>query len=323
MLVRILDLDDGVARQGRLRQRASRCLPLRKWGPRLRLACAWSAFQRFEIHLARLLGGTRDRPGRMTFVGSGDFHHVSLALLRRQVCRCNLLVLDKHPDWMRRVPFLHCGTWLYHAAALPQVERIFHVGGEVDFDNHYRWLAPWDLLHSGKIQVLPASRVFRGRSWRKVPHAALRAVPDEPAGAEEIDALLDPWSDELARLPLYISLDRDVLRADQAAVNWDSGRLVSSEVLGVLRGFLARSAGLAGMDVVGDWSSVRIRGWLRRFLHWTEHPPLDVDPQEALRINEQLNLELVDTIEAARGQCAAQASQTITDTFRRRGRGLP
>jgi hypothetical protein len=307
MLVRILDLDDGVARQGRLRQRASRCLPLRAWGPRLRLACTWSAFRRFEVHLARLLGGTRDRQARMTFVGSGDFHHVSLALLRRQACRCNLLVLDNHPDWMRRVPFLHCGTWLYHAAHLPQVARIFHVGGEVDFDNHYRWLAPWDLLCSGKIQVLPASRVFRGRRWQKVPHAALRAAPGEPASNEEIEALLGPWHDDLARLPLYISLDRDVLRADQAAVNWDSGQLVSSEVLGILRAFLHRSAGLAGMDVVGDWSDVRIHGLFRRFLHWTEHPPLDVDPGEALRLNEQLNLALVSTIEAAHRQPAAQA----------------
>ena len=96
---------------------------------------------------------TPDEP-TLTFYGSGDFHHVSLALVRRRRAPFNLLVLDNHPDWMRGVPFLHCGTWLYHAARLPQVRRIFHVGGDVDFDNVYRWLAPWPLLHAGKIVTL-------------------------------------------------------------------------------------------------------------------------------------------------------------------------
>src|SRR5205823_5520334 len=133
--VRILDLDGGVARQRRLAALASRTLPLGEWGPRLRLACGWRSFRRFEEALARAAGAPGDdRPG-ITFVGSGDFHHVSLALVRRLRRPCNLLVIDNHPDWMRGLPFLHCGTWLYHAARLPHVCRVFHVGGEVDFDN--------------------------------------------------------------------------------------------------------------------------------------------------------------------------------------------
>ena len=35
----------------------------------------------------------------LTLYGSGDFHHVTLALLRRLTTPFNLLVLDKHPDW--------------------------------------------------------------------------------------------------------------------------------------------------------------------------------------------------------------------------------
>src|SRR5436305_11448995 len=153
MPVRILDLDGGLLRQRRLCRLAGRCLDLAGWGPRLRLACSWASFERFECALARLLGGTRDVGPQVTFVGSGDFHHVSLALVRRLARPCNLLVLDNHPDWMRGVPVLHCGTWLRHAARLPQVARVYHVGGEVDFDNGYRWMAPWPDLYSGKITV--------------------------------------------------------------------------------------------------------------------------------------------------------------------------
>src|SRR5262249_35799045 len=149
----------------------------------------------------------------------------SLALVKRQPRPINLLVLDNHPDWMRRVPFLHCGTWLHHAARLPRVRRVFHVGGEVDFDNSWRWLAPWSLLRSGKMVVLPAVRRFRGGAWAQVTHTPLRPHPETPVDHERLTELLAPFREELARHPLYISLDKDVLRREEVAVNWDSGKL--------------------------------------------------------------------------------------------------
>jgi hypothetical protein len=265
-------------------------------------------FRRFERELTSRIGEQDNQP-RITFVGSGDFHHLSLALLRRQPRRCNLLVLDNHPDWMRRVPVIHCGTWLAHAACLQQVHRVFHVGGEVDFDNWYRCLAPWKLLRSGRITVLPAIRMFGGKAWQTVPHRPFRESPREPASRAAIEDLVAPWRLELARLPLYVSLDRDVLRADEAVVNWDSGHLVAGEVLTVLKGFLGASAGLAGMDVVGDWSPVRVKGVLRHLLHWTEHPTLAVDPEQALAVNEDFNLKLLDAVSQAGRGNALQAAK--------------
>jgi len=83
-------------------------------------------------------------------------------------------------------------------------------------------------------------------------------------------------------------------------VNWDSGHLVTDEVLDVLGAFVGAAAGnLAGMDVVGDWSPVRVQGMLRRFFHLTEHPPLAVNPHDATRRNEALNLALLDTVARA------------------------
>src|SRR5262249_33304584 len=140
----------------------------------IRLACSFRRFRLFEKALAELFGTETDTRPALTLCGSGDFHHVGLALLRRQTRPFNLLVLDNHPDWMRGVPFLHCGTWLYHAAQLPLVRHIFHVGGDVDFDNYYRWMAPWHLLRSGKITVLPAVRRFRRGPWAQIANEPLR-----------------------------------------------------------------------------------------------------------------------------------------------------
>ncbi|MBY0229785.1 MAG: hypothetical protein K2W96_10935, partial [Gemmataceae bacterium] len=290
MEVRLLDLDGSVAGQSL----PARRFGLREWGPLLRLACGWDAFARFEIDLARRLGSTRDEPGLLSFVGSGDFHHLSLALLKRQRRPFNLLVLDNHPDWMRHVPLLHCGTWLWHAARLPLVRRVFHLGGDADFDNRYRPFAPWPLLRQGKIVVMPARRCFRG--WGEVPCEPLRAQPDEPFSLVRLERLLWPWREELAAHPLYVSLDRDVIAEPESASNWDHGPLSADEVLRVLGHCLGTAPSLAGMDVVGDWSAVQASGGLRTLLHWAEHGSKDMDAARARRLNEPFNLAVIEAV---------------------------
>jgi hypothetical protein len=304
MRTRILDLDGGVVRQTQLVRRSrAQVFPLREWGSSLRLACSHGSFARFEKRLTQLTGVRHDEEPICTFLGSGDFHHLSLALLRRLRGPFNLLVIDNHPDWMRGVPLLHCGTWLWHAAQLPGLQRIFHVGGSVDFDNAYRWLAPWPLLRSGKIVVAPACQRFQGRWWQKIDHRPLRQHPERAAERGDIEAWLTPYRDDLAAWPLYVSLDKDVLTAADAVVNWDSGHLNVPEVLALLEAFVnAANEAVAGMDIVGDWSPIRVRGLLRRFLDWSEHPSLDIDADEARKCNEALNVRLLDCLT---GQSAA------------------
>ncbi|MHB1425425.1 MAG: arginase family protein, partial [Gemmataceae bacterium] len=300
MQPRILDLDGSLVRQTLLLRRSGAAiLWLQDWGRKLRLACHHGSFTRFENQLAHRAGSPHDAQPFLNFLGSGDFHHVSLALLRRLTCPFNLLVIDNHPDWMRGVPFLHCGTWLFHAAQLPGVRRIFHVGGEVDFDNAYRWLAPWPMIRSGKVIVAPARRRFQGRCWENIAQRPLRRCPNEPAGHHPIEKWLTPYREELAAFPLYISVDKDVLISSEAVVNWDSGHLTTAEVLAIVETFSNAADGqLAGMDVVGDWSPVQTRGWMRRLLHWIEHPALDINASAAARCNELLNLRLFDCMSA-------------------------
>jgi hypothetical protein len=304
MRVQILDLDGSVVEQNTLRSRFQPTLiAAQDWGPRIRLACRFRRFRHFETELERRFAGTRQTGAAVTFYGSGDFHHVSLALLRRIKTPVNLLVIDNHPDWMRGVPFLHCGTWVNHAARLPQVQRIFHVGGDVDFDNSYRWLAPWRFLKEGKIIVLPGIRSFERGAWSLIPNKPVRPAADQPATASRLQELLWLVRADLARYPLYISLDKDVMQASEAVVNWDSGRLTLAEIRLLLHAFLEKARGnLIGMDIVGDWSRVTIRGWLGRVFHWTMHPPLPINAEQAALRNEQTNLALLDTIEVCWGR---------------------
>jgi arginase family enzyme len=316
MRVRILDLDGSVAQQSSLVVALSaEVVPLQDWGPRLRMACSFGRFRRFEQLLGRCLPA--DEP-TLTFCGSGDFHHVSLALVRRLATPFNLLVLDKHPDWMRAIPFLHCGTWLRHAARLPLVRRVYHVGGDLDFDNAWRWLAPRDELRRGKVTVFPAVRRFTRGPWRRVRNLPARDA-GQPVSRERLGRLLRPFAPALARWPLYVSLDKDVMTGADAVVNWDSGHLRLAEVSAVLGAFVAAAGGnVIGIDVVGDWSPVRLGGTFRRLLHWTEHPALAVDPAEAYRTNERTNLALLQSLAVLLARPSGRATRPARATAGRR-----
>src|SRR5713101_5686196 len=105
MHIRILDMDGSLTDQKELLAGYEPAIhPLRNWGPHIRLACSFGRYRRFGCALADVLGSADDRSPTLTFYGSGDFHHVSLALVRRLATPFNLLVLDNHPDWMRFVP---------------------------------------------------------------------------------------------------------------------------------------------------------------------------------------------------------------------------
>jgi hypothetical protein len=295
MRVRVIDLDGSIPMQERvLRKFQPEVFDLRSWGPRLRLACRWTSFYRLERRLDRLFGPRERHDPWISLLGSGDFHHLTLAMLRRLRRPFNLLVLDKHPGWLRGHPQLHCTTWLHHAAQLPNARRIFHVGGEKDFDNHCRWLAPKSLLTSGKIVTLPAARTFHNGFWNKVPHQSLRPNPHTLVDRDRLEELLWPYLDDLDRVPLYVSLDKDVLWMPESITNWDAGVLDLSEVQEVLQFFMKASGNeLLGMDIVGDWSAVETNSTVRYCLHRLHHPQQAVDAEQARLCNERTNLMLL------------------------------
>ena len=286
---------------------------LRDWAPRVRIGCSNSVFRRFERVLSDRLGPAAEPS--LTWIGSGDFHHVSLAMLRRVNVECNLLILDLHPDWMRGVPLMHCGTWVAHALKLPNVRRVFHLGGDIDFDNAFRWMAPWSDLRSGRVTVWPAVRRFRHWSCEE---------PLKENGARvtvaRMNGLIRPFAGELARRPLYISLDKDVMRSEDAVVNWESGHLELTEACAILTAFIEAAGGrLAGMDVTGDWSPVEVRGSLRRLLDRTEHPPIKADAARAAAINDRTNTAIVAHL-AGLGVSVAEPTGFLTYSSQHRGK---
>ncbi len=291
MRTRVLDLDGSLAPQAEFLGLAHR-VSARDWGPRLRLACRFGTFRRFR----RWLGPETGEPA-VTFYGSGDFHHVTLALLGRLTGPFNLLVLDGHPDWMRAIPFLHCGTWLHHALRLPGLRRVFHCGGERDFENGYRSLTPWREIRDGRVVVFPARRRFTRCRWSRVPVHPL--LVDGTSPADVLRDVLRPFRRELGEIPLYVSIDKDVLVADDAAVNWESGLLRLDEAAAVVETFVGAAGGrLAGADVLGDWSPVQLGHWLSRLCDRIDRPSVTHNPWEAAARNGRANAALLRALQS-------------------------
>ena len=173
---------------------------------------------------------------------------------------------------------------------------MFHCGGELDFDNGYRWLAPWLEIESGRVVVFPAQRHFvRGRWGRVAVHPLLKeGVPL----ADILNEALGPFRPQLARLPLYISIDKDVLVAEDAAVNWDSGLLRLPDVVTILEAFLFACEGrVAGADLLGDWSPIELGRWLNRLCHRLDHPSPRHDPSEAATRNRRANSVILKVLQ--------------------------
>ncbi len=299
MRVRILDLDGGVTAQAALASDDPAIVPLSDWGPAIRICSSFPRYRRFEQALAERMAGDDAGP-EIRFCGSGDFHHVTVALLRQVREPFNLLIVDKHPDWVGHAPLMHCGTWVNHALAHPQLVRLIHVGADLDLDNVFRWVAPWWALTSGKAVAFPAvRRLSRGR-WCDVPNQPLRVDANRCLDAARLDEIVGSLRADLERVPLYITIDKDVMRSADALVNWDSGRLTLDEILSILDGFVRAARGrLVGVDVMGDWSPPRVQGWLRNMLNKTERAAYRFDPAEAATRNGRTNRAIVDTVRRA------------------------
>jgi len=294
----LLHLDDALTGQRRLRDavrgEGGTLLDYRDLGPALRLWSRPPALERLEH---RLLGGLPSSYGpALVFSGSGDFHHVTPLLVKRALeasgeAAVTILHFDNHPDWVRFEPGAHCGSWVGRAARLPQVDRVLTVGVcSSDIDRPRGKGADLSLVEDGKVEL------YAYRAPRSEPQVRLcgREWPTiEAMGEQAFAALL---AGRIETPAVYFTIDKDVLHPDDAATNWDQGRLRLASLKTLAR---AAAAGrrVIGADVVGDWSRPSYGGGPWAALLKAGEARLDqpwrAPPPAARTANEAVNLDLL------------------------------
>jgi len=291
-LPRVLDLDGSLRLQRDfLRESNASTLPLESLGPRLRYGCRREDRQRFERRLN--IGDAH----RLTFYGSGDFHHLSFSLLKQFREPMSVILFDQHPDWDVTSPFPCCGTWVNDALKLPHIERIIVLGaGEEDLGGAQLWRGNRAALRSGKLEIYPSTLE---KSLWPGPGAFQLACGERKKNAffwktlkeHGMSAILD---DVLARLPskrIYISVDKDCLRGEFARSNWDAGELDLGEVCAAIER-LRRDCEVVGADVTGEWSAPKFSRPLVRAMSRADHPVQNAPTRAELEVNAQTNRAL-------------------------------
>lgn len=292
----LLHLDEALDHQPLLRERRGAMVDARDLGPALRLWSRPKALSRLTERLRRDLPTSAEAD--LIFAGSGDFHHVSPLLISRAIEAAGgkpltVLHFDNHPDWVKFSNGMHCGSWVATAARLPGVARVITIGvcsGDIDHPETKR--ADMSLIADRRVELYPylapdGGPVYRvgDQNWPSIAAMGEAAFIELLVSRIETDAV-------------YVTVDKDVLRAEDAVTNWDQGRLSLDGLRTMIRA-AAQRARIVGMDVVGDWSPPRygpdlLSAALKRGEAFLDQPRRGPSPDLARQVNEAANLDLLD-----------------------------
>jgi len=101
--------------------------------------------------------------------------------------------------------------------------------------------------------------------------------------------------DRLPTSKVYLSIDKDCLRAEHAITNWGSGHLTLDQLVQAI-GVLRESRELVAADVTGDYSPLQVENRLMQAMALKIHPKLPEPTADDLRRNEETNLALVEAM---------------------------
>jgi len=191
--------------------------------------------------------------GDIHFLDNGNYHYISSFFLNMIREPFELAVFDHHTDMQPPglIPCLSCGSWVLFAAedakaGRNRMRRILLIG------------PPKASTAEGVVLVSEEEAVF---------------ATDIPQMAEELFGDYDAGDPDNA-LPVYISVDKDVLTEEEVRLNWDQGAMSFDTLICWIEA-IARKRRVIGLDICGE-------------------PLYNQFPDENVRISEKMNLRLFE-----------------------------
>jgi arginase family enzyme len=268
-----LNLDDAWtdAGQDELPLSSLRGLDLRNWAAKLRYHGTRAEVESFYREVEKELTP-------FVLYGSGDYHYLAGVLLRRVSQPVTVISCDNHPDWDIRPPHWACGGWVNRALEMPNVRRVAVWGcGNFELAFPSRLFANQKALRAGRLEI---------HAW---------AERQQPSVQRRFNCMTrENWRDrfdQFARLlagqQVYVTVDLDCLRKEEAVTNWENGLFTADDIAWALRELRSRADVVAG-DLCGAYSPPTYARWFQRFAGNWDHPKLPpIDLAEARRINLQ------------------------------------
>lgn len=155
--------------------------------------------------------------GEIHFIDSGNYHYMTRIWLEKIKEPFELLVFDNHTD-MQPPAFgglLSCGGWIYDSLMeLPLLKKVILIGPD---EEAFSRVEP-EIRE--KVSFLSREKL------REMEESEVQGFVKEQAG----------------ELPLYISIDKDVLCEEEADTNWSQGDMRLDTMIGCLETVLAECA---------------------------------------------------------------------------------
>jgi arginase family enzyme len=237
------------------------------WGPQLRFSAPSRLIEAFY----------REAPKEpFVLFGSGDFHHLTALWVRHLAEPFVLISFDNHPDWDVRPPRWSCGGWVNRALEERPIKKV----------------SVWGC---GNFECWWPGRLFGNRRAEREGRLEIHPWADgRPLSAQNRRGaiLLATWRERFAEFAralegsnLYVTIDLDCLRAEEAVTNWESGRFTVDDVAWALTQLRA-SAQIVGGDICGAFSPPVYARRKQRFAAEMDHPKLPArDLEAATKIN--------------------------------------
>lgn len=186
-------------------------------------------------------------PEGIHFLDSGNYHYLTKLWLELVKVPFELLVFDHHTD-MQRPAFggiLSCGGWIREALETNEnLKHVILVG------------PPQSAMEETKKELSKdGAELLEKVTW--ISEEEFLQNVEKPDGTQKLCGQCNVTGieiDEKERLPLYISIDKDVLPESEGKTNWDQGNVALGQALHFIDVYLQQIPGrqIIGMDICGE-----------------------------------------------------------------------
>jgi len=166
------------------------------------------------------------KSGKITLLGSGNYHYVSSLLLSHIEKPFTLILFDHHTDAFKSPSetVISCGSWVFEALdQLPMLKKVIMFGVNENWQNQI------PLKYNEKITAYSEKDLHE--NFLSIMGSLRAQIPTES---------------------VYLSIDKDVLNTGEAITAWDHGTMTLAELTKIVEDIIQNKE-VSGVDICGEY----------------------------------------------------------------------
>ena len=218
---------------------------------------------------------------RVLYLGSNSFHHHALGIIRKLKNPPVLVLIDAHSDAATGGDKLNCGNWVKYAQEEGTIKKTVWLGGALGISMECgKWFS-YESLYGERMYPFPARQCkayFKTDKKRLPLFEYARKERSDNIGAffgePGVSVSWYDWKEAFAsgalkkligREEIYISLDLDALKKEEAPTPWGNGLMTMVELKEMLD-YLKANFKIIGMDICGpERPGMEVLEYAKRF----------------------------------------------------------